>query len=108
MSKPKIGDRVGVMLSSNEERKEVKFVGYGIYAADEVPSEDAGGFGSIIREEKMFNPKLQLDDGQIVWGCESWWGHEEAVKSKLEAYQKAGYNIINIKISDARLQQQEE
>ncbi len=32
------------------------------------------------RYNTMFsvNPKIKLDSGQVVWGCECWWGPEEA------------------------------
>lgn len=30
------------------------------------------------------NPKIKLDDGTVAWGCECWWGPEEAVRKMLE------------------------
>jgi hypothetical protein len=27
------------------------------------------------------NPRIKLDSGKIVWGCECWWGAEEEFKS---------------------------
>lgn len=29
------------------------------------------------------NPRILLDSGSYVYGCECWWGAEEAVKDKI-------------------------
>lgn len=56
----KIGDRIGAVLSANKET--VNLLGYGIYAEDEIPP---NGILHIIGAK---NPKLQLDNGKMVWG----------------------------------------
>ena len=68
----KVGIRVGAIQSKDE--KTVHFYGYGVYVGDEIPP---SGFAHDIG---MKNPKIQLDDGGVVWGQECWWGDEEAVK----------------------------
>lgn len=68
-----IGDRVGAIQSA--KNNEVKFFGYGIYKGREIPPQNIGGLNIGIP-----NPKIELDDGTIVWGCECWWGSEEKVK----------------------------
>jgi hypothetical protein len=80
----KIGDRVGALLSAKGDT--VKLLGYGVYVGDEVPDEEAGGLGAMVREAGVKNPKILLDNGQVVWGCECWWGDEEVVKKKLALY----------------------
>ena len=63
-----IGQRVGAIASADE--KTVHFFGYGTYQGDfEHP--DLG----------FPNPKIMLDSGRAVWGCECWWGPEEKVKA---------------------------
>jgi len=62
-----IGDRVGAVQSADE--KEVRLFGYGIYEGD-MPH-------PVM---KMSNPKIRLDDGRVVWGCECWWGPEKQIK----------------------------
>lgn len=65
-----IGMRVGAIAKADENT--VTFFGYGIYAGDEVPPADIGlGFP---------NPKILLDTGEVVWGCECWWGPEAKVR----------------------------
>ena len=67
-----VGDRVGAVCSANDT--EVRFFGYGTYAGDEIPPKEAGGFNLGIP-----NPKIELDNGKAVFGCECWWGSEEKV-----------------------------
>lgn len=72
----KIGDRVGAMLSAND--KQVHLIGFGTYQGDHVPPDDIGGFNIGLP-----NPKLVMDDGTVVYGCECWWGSEAAVRAKI-------------------------
>ncbi|MFA7637420.1 MAG: hypothetical protein WCX81_06625 [Monoglobales bacterium] len=69
------GDRVGAILSADKD--EVRLLGYGTYLGDEVPPD---GFMHEIGHQ---NPKIQLDNGDIVWGYQCWWGDEEQVKKKI-------------------------
>ena len=73
MPKEKVGMRVGVIISTNE--KTVNMAGYGVYEGD-LPSP----FG-------FPNPCIRLDNGQKVWGLESWWGPEEEVKKLIGSRQ---------------------
>lgn len=94
-----IGSRVGAILGADEDV--VKFLGYGVYEGDEVPDENAQGFGPILREMKRPNPKIRLDSGKVVWGCECWWGPEEATKKKLTRYA----NVVETDIDEVRRQE---
>ena len=96
----KVGSRVGAILSGGEEG--IKFLGYGVYVGDEVP-EGAAGLGEELKEHAIANPKIELDDGSIVWGCECWWGPEEKIRETLE-----GQTVIEVSIDDARREHQEE
>ena len=78
----KIGERVGAVLKSDEST--VWLIGFGIYKGDEIPDEDTGGLGSVLRDLGHKNPKLIMDDGQIAWGCECWWAKEERVRLMCE------------------------
>ena len=62
-----VGARVGAIQSADE--LEVRLYGYGVYDGDK-EHPDLG----------FPNPRITLDDGRIVWGCECWWGPEEKVK----------------------------
>jgi hypothetical protein len=71
--KIKEGERVGAIQKSTETQ--VYFYGFGIYEGDHPLPEDIfpGAMG-------MLNPRIRLDDGKVVWGCEAWWGGEEFIK----------------------------
>jgi len=77
-----IGDRVGAVLSGDE--KSVKFIGFGKYVGEAVPNEAVGFMADALKENEMTNPKIELDNGEVVYGCECWWGSEESVKEMLE------------------------
>ena len=76
-----IGDRVGAVLKTDE--KQVFLFGFGLYAGKQVPPPGIQFLGMDMQDSGQTNPKLVLDDGQIVWGCECWWGPEEKVKTML-------------------------
>ena len=96
----KVGERVGAILSGDE--KAIKFLGFGEYVGEEVPPADTGGFGSMIHVAGLTNAKIKLDNGKIVWGCECWWGGEEAVKKELEVAKSAGKQIVEIDMDTYR------
>jgi len=96
-AKLQIGDRVGAILGS--EGSTVSFFGYGTYEGHEVPDEKAGGMGPLLRGLGRVNPKIKLDNGKIVWGCECWWGPEEEIKTKL-----AGSEVVVVDVDEARKQ----
>ena len=93
---PKAPYRVGAILSSNKE--EVHFLGYGEYVGDEVPPADTAdpeSFQQLLHENSIANPKIVLDNGNVVWGCQCWWGPEEKVKTNISD----GRKIIEAVIS---------
>lgn len=105
----KIGDRVGAVLSSNNNV--VKVLGFGVFSGYEKPPEPPGyctfeEYSEVMREQKDIpaeqltdhnlkggydlyikrisrpNPKLTLDDGRVVWGFQCWWGPESEIKKR--------------------------
>jgi hypothetical protein len=91
----KKGDRVGAILSADKDT--VKLIGYGVYMGDEVPDEKAGGFGKFLRGAGLLNPKILLDSGKVVWGCECWWGPEEETAKRIQ-----GREVVNVDMDSAR------
>lgn len=101
----KVGDRVGAMASAGA--RAVCMFGYGVYEGDHVrPDEAPGVFGTIaeIKEsavevygpEKQWtesqrrafdrlvaNPRIRLDNGDVVWGCQCWWGPEAEIRKTI-------------------------
>jgi hypothetical protein len=78
----KIGDRVGAI--NKAENGVVEFFGYGKYVGDEIPKEAKGFLAKILRKASQTNPKLELDNGKVVYGCECWWGDEVKIKEILD------------------------
>jgi hypothetical protein len=74
------GDRAGAILSSGAN--EIQLLGYGVYEGEEVPP-DGPGMLNGLHMAKVPNPKIKLDNGDIVWGCECWWGPEEEIKKEI-------------------------
>lgn len=84
--------RVGAILSSDSES--VRLLGYGVLLGDLSPP--FGPFGMSLDEfrermkklgcddpEPYLNPCIRLDGGRYVWGCQCWWGDEEAVRESI-------------------------
>jgi hypothetical protein len=69
---PKPGDRVGCIITSREGVYEM--FGFGVYDGMQ-PCELLPG--------NMPNPKITLDSGGVVWGCQCWWGSEEKIKKQI-------------------------
>lgn len=87
--------RVGCILEAND--KEVKLLGYGILVEAEIPHDKVVGVGERIRQAKQKNPKIILDNGKDVFGCECWWDDEEAMKKRI-----GDRKIINVDIDKVR------
>ena len=94
----KTGDRVGAVLSA--KNGVVKFFGYGIYVGDFIPPPNAIGMGPIFHDGGIQNPRLDLASGKSVYGCECWWGSEEAVKKRFEGYIFEEVDIDEIRRGD--------
>lgn len=87
---PKKGDRVGAVASVNGNI--VELFGYGTYEGEEIPPPDiAGGFVTTP------NPKIKLDNGDILWGCECWWSPEDILKEHIK-----GATVKDITIAEYR------
>lgn len=83
----KTGERVGAICS--DDGVTVRLYGYGVYAGEEVPPKDINPWLNFNRP----NPKITLDDGTVIWGCECWWGSEEKVKKSIGERQPVMVNI---------------
>ena len=92
----KKGDRVGAILGSEPDGT-VNFFGYGTYDGEEVPLSAVGFMADALREMERVNPKIVLDNGKVVWGCECWWGSEKRVMSIL-----ADKKVVNVDIDAVR------
>jgi len=99
-----IGDRVGAIVSSKGQT--VNIFGYGIYLGDQVPTDEVIFMGGRYTEMApgLKNPAIRLDNGDVVFGCECWWGSEEKVRQKIgdrevrvisvQEYRRRGLDIL--------------
>lgn len=90
-----------VIAIQDADEKEIRAFGFGEYVGDEVPPSDTGGLGPILHEAKQLNPKIVLDNGDVVWGCECWWGNEERFYKEMHR----GRKIVFVSIKEARERQ---
>ena len=93
-----VGARVGCFLSVVGNRG--LFLGYGTYVGDEVPpNEGTASLTGYLSGLRRMNPKIVLDSGDVVWGCECWWGPEDETKAEMAKM----VQVIPITIAEARL-----
>ena len=95
MGRHEIGDRVGAV--SHSDGKVTYLFGYGTYDGDVVPPPGVQAMGIELHELGVANPKITLDSGKVVWGCECWWGTEAAVRKRL-----SGFDIVAVDIDESR------
>lgn len=124
MSHAKVGDRVGAVCCADESG--VQLYGFGIYEGDFVRPDGVPGIfgtpeeirtsiaeeisGKVTNEEAsqiidalLKNPRILLDNGHHVWGCQCWWGPEEKIKKTLE-----GRNVIVVPTPEEENEQKKE
>ena len=89
----KPGTRVCAILKMDNET--VLLFGYGTYTGDEVPPKEAIGFNIGIP-----CPKIALDNGKTVYGCECWWSTQERVENMIGAR-----TIVMVDIDQLRKEQ---
>jgi hypothetical protein len=76
-----VGDRVAALSHTRDGK--VYLFGYGVYVGEEIPPSGIQCLGIDLHSIKRANPKILLDNGKVVWGCECWWGSEEVMKSRI-------------------------
>ncbi len=94
ISRTPVGARVGAILSA--DRETVRFLGFGVYDGEQdAPFGPLGAsleeYNEVMRElfgadkpvPPFRNPRITLDDGRVVWGCECWWGPEDQIRAKI-------------------------
>jgi hypothetical protein len=92
----KQGDRVAAIMSADQ--KEIRWLGEGVYEGEFVPGPEVAGFmADMLRRMGRPNPRIKLDSGQTVYGCECWWGPVEQVRKKFQ-----GMKMVLVDIDEAR------
>lgn len=78
----------------------VYIFGEGVYEGDFIPEEAEGMFAEILKAAGRENPRIRLDSGKVVYGCECWWGSVDDAKKKMGIDQ--GREVIMVDIDEAR------
>ena len=76
--KPKPPFRVGCV--ADVDGRKVRFFGYGLYVGDEVPPP---GLLAPLNVIGIPSPKIILDNGKTIYGCECWWAPEAQIANRL-------------------------
>jgi hypothetical protein len=87
--------RVGAVMSADQ--KEIRIFGFGVYVGNEVPPPGVMFMGQDLNKVGMENPKIVLDGGKVVWGCECWWAEEAVVKSSMK-----NRKVVEVDIDEER------
>lgn len=90
----KKGMRVGAICGMVGKSKVLHFFGYGVYLGKFIPPPTIG--------IPFANPKIKLDCGDVVWGCECWWGPEDQIKASIEQYKAQGVKVETITVKKYR------
>lgn len=99
------GEKVLVTFYEDVETKTIYLIGEGTYVGDEIPDSDAMGLAAIVREGGGTNPKIVLDDGQVVWGCECWWAAKADAQAQIDARLADGWKIEPVNLNAERAEQ---
>jgi hypothetical protein len=92
------GARVGALLNATDT--EINFLGFGVYEGDFALDDTAVGWMvPALKASGRTNPRIRLDSGKVVWGCECWWGPEEKVAAMLASTVK---RQVLVDIDEAR------
>ena len=93
--------RVGVIHRFIHDKKgyidKVEFFGYGEIIAEEVPPPGVMFMGIDMHKAGDEIAKIQLDNGDTVWGCECIFNTEETIQREIKDKE-----IIEVRINDVR------
>lgn len=102
MARAKPGERVGAILRGRDGV--IEAFGEGVYEGDFVygddgPDDPVGAICEMVLElppeQRPKNPRIKLDRGGVVWGCECWWGPLSGYQRHIDAADKVVYVDIN-------------
>lgn len=93
----KIGERVVAIRNVDGVAQKLYSFGEGVYVGNEVPHDGAGPLVDMLIQHNLPSPKINLDSGQSVYGCECWWGPVSQVYFKY-----AGYAVIHVDVDEYR------
>jgi hypothetical protein len=96
---PPIKARIGAIISSDTD---LVVLGTGNRLADRIPGPEASGFAALARSKSTTQPVLMLDNGDVVYDGECWWGSEAALTTMIEDAKRSGRRVRFISIDQVR------
>lgn len=88
-----VGDRAGAVISIKGGVAES--LGFGVFSGQKIPDPKRPGQAGMLGRVGIPNPCITLDNGDVVYGCECWWGAEDAIKAKLN-----GLKVEEVRIGE--------
>jgi len=79
------GTRVLAIRNGDGETKKLYIFGAGVYVGDERPPNGTRTPSGPVDDDfppHYVNPRIDLDRGGTVWGCQCWWGPEEKTRAQ--------------------------
>jgi len=92
-----VGTRVFAVRDCTKE--ELNIFGFGIYDGDfEHP------YAKRYDAPGLTNPRITLDNGSIVWGCQCWWGAEERWEEYKQRYKDRKIVVVPVEEMSSELE----
>jgi hypothetical protein len=98
----KAGMRVLAVCKLDRDTKQVVIFGRGVMTGAEVPTGAVGQIAERLISETSLNPRILLDTGEVIWGCECWWLPEQKGDLWLMELKASGFAMKEISITDLR------
>ena len=97
---PEIGTRIVAMKSGDDEH--IYVFGHGVYEGIFPPPPYLmTSIGPVMAN----NPRIKLDNGEVVWGAECWWGSEDGWEDNLKDW--APRTVVEVSVEDYRNNEKE-
>lgn len=94
MAEINAGKRVGAFLNASDT--EVRVLGYGVHEGEFIVPKE---INESLHATSTPSPRIKLDNGDVVWGCECYWGTEQKV---LDYIERNKLKVIDASIKDFR------
>lgn len=101
-----IGKKVLAIHAIDNTHAQAWIFGRGEFLGTFYPDSAVGALADHIREvdgDDARNPKIRLDDGNIIWGCECWWMDVYRGDMWLMEMASHGYEVLDVDINDVRI-----